>query len=325
MIPMQNLEAFDKHLQVCSLSFPAQCQASSLQFLDPRFLSSVLTLQDIKLSLHKHNLRPGCPAEVRHAAFKHCLSIAHDTARLVSRCHPPDSAANPAVINDSKSLIATSASNVVCTHLWRCILFLLFCEDYHGALLCIQILTLASDTKAIKTVFARNIRSFLENLLRKVQNQKGGSGIVPTEDDLLAQVIGDVPTTPEGNTNAMTSSNPSLSASRSVSVSQSLTPDVSAASIADSERSWAEWEWIERTVLFLYEQQQARSQGSVQSSLHQSDNHAMITHSSASRQSEDSRMAYRTASSEMQSPGERAGSSNMSGGTTSRMAIASII
>ncbi|KAI5304154.1 hypothetical protein KEM56_006788 [Ascosphaera pollenicola] len=329
VIPMPNLEAFDKHVRMCSLSFPLQCQASSTTFLDPRFLPPVLSLQSIGMTLHKHNLSPVCPPEMRHTAFKQCLSIARETACLVARCQPPD--ADPDVINESKSLIASSATSIVCTHLWRCILFLLFCEDYHGALLCIQTCSLISDTKVVKATFARDIRSFIENLIRKLQNQKGETGTVPTDDELLAHAIGDVTTRLEepawtnGIAHHTMSSNPSTSGSRSATGNQSLTPDDSAASVADSDRSWAEWEWIERTVLFLYEQQQAQRQGSAQPPLHQSEDHAMTTHSSASHPSGETRVVYHSVSSQMQSSRERDGGSNMSGGATSRMAIASII
>ncbi|KAI5282863.1 hypothetical protein KEM54_002529, partial [Ascosphaera aggregata] len=200
VIPAQNLEAFDKHLRMYSLSsFPPSCQASSTYYLDPRLLSSVLIVQNTSLALHMHNLASATPAELKHSALKNCHQIAHETASFVSRCCPSDSTTTPDAIDEAKASLASFITSFVCTHLWRCILFLVLCDDYHGAILCVQAIILVNDTKPVKMACARHIRSFLETYLRKLQNHRTETGDVPTDDELVASVISDFHIKPDEN------------------------------------------------------------------------------------------------------------------------------
>ncbi|KAH7040231.1 fungal-specific transcription factor domain-containing protein [Microdochium trichocladiopsis] len=120
ILPKQ-LTALDAHLAYCQRQFPAPCDPASDAKIGPYMLVPLAYLLSARLALHRHNMAPECPRELRVDAIEACTAISADTALLVAR-------------TQSLEDVATS---LLTAHIFRCVLFLLLRGWYDRALTCI--------------------------------------------------------------------------------------------------------------------------------------------------------------------------------------------
>ena len=88
------------------------------------------TCRMLWLVLHRHKLHNPCVCGVRSAGIDECVVAASDTVQLLLRTveAPPSSPESNSA--DTSGLwwshLSTSTSAMLCTHIWRCCLFLCF-------------------------------------------------------------------------------------------------------------------------------------------------------------------------------------------------------
>ncbi|CAG7938064.1 unnamed protein product [Penicillium salamii] len=158
-------ENFDLHFKTCLTTITAQFHPENDQEADPRFLAPVIYLQNARLLLHRRSISPFCPGTVRSSAIDYCVSTALDTAKALARCMHNHST-YPGSGNDLHLLLAGC---ILCTHLSRCTLFLLFRTVYAGTLTCVQALALIGDVRIVKAVCGRYLAFFLRILLAQIR------------------------------------------------------------------------------------------------------------------------------------------------------------
>ncbi|TEA13069.1 putative transcriptional regulatory protein [Colletotrichum sidae] len=121
------LATFDQHFVSCLRAFPPVCDTSSTGQIAPHLLTPFTYLLHARLVLHRHNLAPTCPPDVRLAAMEQCTHTALETASLLSRATPN---------------LADGTTALLTTHTFRCALFLLLAGYWDHATTCLR--TLAS-------------------------------------------------------------------------------------------------------------------------------------------------------------------------------------
>ncbi|KAL7268018.1 hypothetical protein RUND412_009373 [Rhizina undulata] len=185
VISPANLEFFDGHIRSLMSIFPAKYHLNHPQPLEPRFLSPICYLQNCRLVLHRHNL---CfnNAETRTSAIDSCVLASKYTVALLSRAMQNQRNDNN-MICDWQGLVAASATAMLCTHVWRCALFLCFRGHYAEALVCIDFSAAIGDIREINTACGRYLSGFLKLLAQKL-----AAGVnLDSDEGMLALVSGD--------------------------------------------------------------------------------------------------------------------------------------
>nr|ADI24965.1 unknown [Penicillium aethiopicum] len=251
------LETFELHFNTCLATFPSQFHPKTDQDLDPRSLAPVICLQNARLFLHRHNISPFCPDVVRTQAMDYCVSTALDTANILSRCmrnyptHP-----GPPSINDPRSHFASSASSLLCTHIWRCTLLLLFRGEYAAALVCVQALSSIGDMRAVNAACGRYLAFFLRRLLGRIRPSEGHVPDLDRDEEMMAYVSGDMQGTSDGSWVWHGSETGSHLEGMRIP-----TPTASSRQTeTETDADWAGWEWIEKTVQDLFTEQHQQQQ-----------------------------------------------------------------
>lgn len=246
------IDTFERHFDTCLTTFPPSNHPKSDQPLDPRSLAPIIYLQNARLVLHRHNLSPMCPIEARSSALDYCLSTALDTAHLLSRClqRLPDSN------EDRPAVFASAATTMLCTHIWRCTLLLLFRQEYAAALVCAQASALIGDFRAVNAACGRYLAFFLRCLLDRVR-RPGPPADLGRDEELIAYVSGDM----QGSANGGWVWHGSETGSQLEVLSSPLnSPSGAHLETGQEPMDWEGWEWIERTVQYLLSEQQQQQQ-----------------------------------------------------------------
>ncbi|PGH12031.1 hypothetical protein AJ79_04540 [Helicocarpus griseus UAMH5409] len=269
VIPSDTLEVFERHFRMCLPTFPLDYRMEANHYLDPRSLPPIIFMQNTRLVLHRHNLSPRSSPDVRNAALERCQAVARDTIRLLSRCmrspSTPNAAPNTQQPNYWKYLMATAASTILCSHIWRCTLILLLQGDYAGALVCVQASAAIGDARVINAACGRYIAFFLKCLLDRAQ--RGGTANLERDEEMMAYVSGDLQGRPSGswiwqakeNTSSLTVTPPQSASSSNPSPLERHFVDGGRNGAAPEDADGGEWEgwaWVEQTVQFLLTEQQ---------------------------------------------------------------------
>ncbi|KAK2762932.1 hypothetical protein FQN53_007423 [Emmonsiellopsis sp. PD_33] len=266
VISADTLEVFERHFRMCLTNFPPDYRMEATHYLDPRSLSPIIYLQNTRLVLHRHNLSPRSSPEVRHAALDHCLAVAHDTTRLLSRCmRAPAAPSPPYQPNYWRSHMAAAATTILCSHIWRCTLILLLRGDYAGALVCVQTSAAIGDARLVNAACGRYIAFFLKCLLEKGQREDFAS--LERDEEIMAYVSGDLQGQVSGswiwqpnneNGGPLSATPPRSASSTNPSPLKRKFVDGSRNGVTQEEpdRDWEGWAWVEQTVQFLVTEQQ---------------------------------------------------------------------
>lgn len=261
-IARATLQSREEYLQTCLSSFPKTFQPSALEPLDPRMILPLICLQNTRLFLQRHNLSPTCPPDLRLEAVEKCVMIARDTATTLRRCLDPVLSPKPAS-RERPQLLAMAASTLLCMHIWRCLLFLLFRADYAPAIILVQAASAIGGARPVNLCCGRHVEFFLRLLYSRLQ--KGHSGNFDDDEEMIAYVSGDLQSNPDiswvwpsretGRESSKLATSapgiPPFGASRSGSVNL-----VQSASLMEAEtRDWSGWEQVERSVQYLLERQ----------------------------------------------------------------------
>jgi Fungal specific transcription factor domain len=252
------LEAREEYLHNCFSLLPKTFQPSAAEPLDPRTIAPLICLQNARLSLQRHNLAPACPPELRLQAIDKCVMVARDTAMVLSRCLDP--ALSPKQASTERSrLLAISASTMLCMHIWRCLLLLLFRTDYHPAIVLVQAASAIGGARQVNLCCGRYVQFFLRVLYARVQQETPGD--FDNDEELIAYASGDAQNNPENNW-VWQGAESGTESSSFVGTAQALPSDqprsgLQSPVLVDQEAGeWGGWEQVERSVHYLLEQQQ---------------------------------------------------------------------
>lgn len=238
-------ETFELHFNTCLTTITAQFHPENDQEADPRFLAPVIYLQNARLLLHRRSISPFCPGTVRSSAIDYCVSTALDTAKTLARCMHNHST-YPGSGNDLGLLLAGC---VLCTHLWRCTLFLLFRTEYAGALTCVQALALIGDVRIVKAACGRYLAFFLRILLAQIR-AKGHVPDLDRDEEMIAYVSGDMQGTSDGSW--VWHGSETGSQLEGMGYAGRTTPNCAGRPEIETDFDWEGWEWIEKTVQGLH-------------------------------------------------------------------------
>lgn len=248
------LETFERHFTACLATFPSQYHPKSDQYLDPRSLAPIIYLQNARLILHRHNISPFSPREVRSSAMDYCTAATLDTAHLLSRCMRNPTGELQGY--EWQPLFASSAGTLLCTHIWRSALLLLFRQEYSAASVCVQAGAAIGNSRQVNAACGRYIAFFLKCLLGRLQQNPTAD--LERDEEMMTYVSGDMQGTIDGSwvwqgSEAGSELNPMPSSPiSSPPPSQSVWPP------NESKLDWEGWDWIERTIQYLHNEGQRR-------------------------------------------------------------------
>ncbi|KAK4186108.1 putative transcription factor [Podospora australis] len=149
VIAPTRLATFDQHFQSCLRTFPTPCDPASHAPLPVGLLNPLTYLLNARLLLHRHNLLPSCPPDVRQIAVEQCTHTAFETASLLARTTPD---------------LATGATALLTTHIFRCALFLLLTGCLEQATSCIRALAAISHHRDVAVPCGRFLAFFVQAL-----------------------------------------------------------------------------------------------------------------------------------------------------------------
>ncbi|PVH97729.1 hypothetical protein DM02DRAFT_72411 [Periconia macrospinosa] len=202
IITPENLAAHDDDMRAKFALLPPHYSPASDAYLEPSALGPLFAIHFARFQLYRRNLSPVCAPMVRTTAFNSCASIAQDTAKCIQRVlqtssHPESSSSLPSD-KTWQTRVINLASNMMCLHLWRCILILCLRRDFSSALLCTHLLVAIGGVRSINTACGRNASFFLEVLLERLRspipnaiNRPGVDGGGDKDQELLAYASGD--------------------------------------------------------------------------------------------------------------------------------------
>jgi hypothetical protein len=190
-ITPQVLQSFDERFNQALSFFPEPYHPQSDSYLDPSALCSLVPLQFARYQLYRRNMSIVCSGTERLDSIRRCAAVAQDTARYISRTLKGPNP-NAEVERNWRDKIAQIASNMVCVHVWRCILMLCFLGDYHSALGCCVLSSAIGEVREINTACGRNLSFFLDRLLDRKRSGNGGIHQLEHDEEMLAYVSGDM-------------------------------------------------------------------------------------------------------------------------------------
>ena len=191
-VASSSLQDLDVQIQECMSKFPRHHHIHSNESLQLNTVMPVIYLQNARLLLHRQNLAPMCTPDVRSHAIDDCLKISQDTARLVIRMMPEESDMSNLSVSPTRqeATLKSAASAFLCTHIWRCTLFLSFRGDYQAAFHCIKASAAIGNSRVINLSCGRYLEFFLNALLAALQQDQDHG--LDQDPDLVAYLSGDL-------------------------------------------------------------------------------------------------------------------------------------
>lgn len=177
------IKKFEAQLINCMQLFPSQLQPSAGGPLDPLVIAPLIYFQNARILLYRHNISPACSTEQRTTAIENCVTAAQDTARAISRCFE-------FATEDGEHRLRVSATFLICTHLWRCMLFLAFKQSWHAFHLLLRYSALINDSKPVNRSCGRHLDSFLHKLVERYQHDQMQT--LEEDEELIVLLSGDL-------------------------------------------------------------------------------------------------------------------------------------
>ncbi|KAK7948631.1 fungal-specific transcription factor [Apiospora aurea] len=146
------LSAFDTHFANCQRAFPAACDPENPLPIPPHMLMPMAYLLSARLLLHRHNLAPTCPPDIRSNAIAQCSYTAAETAKLIAR---------------TNASLADTATALLTTHIFRSALFLVMTEQHELAGVCIRALKSIDIRRDVAVPCGRFLSLFLSAVANK--------------------------------------------------------------------------------------------------------------------------------------------------------------
>lgn len=203
VIAPQTIRTYDDYFSAVASTFPEPLQTLSSTNLEPHQLTVAFCLDNARFHLYRHNLSVLCAPAERVEAINRCLAVAKDTTRYVSRTFqtppatPPHSDSPEADLHVGRTdqwqaAVKSTALNITCTHLWRCILVLCFRAEFTAALTCVGVSAAIGDLRNVNMACGRHIAFFLETLLERWRSGRANASTLEQDEEMLAYLSGDL-------------------------------------------------------------------------------------------------------------------------------------
>jgi hypothetical protein len=176
---------FEAHLGDCMRLLPRPLQLTANTALDPCILPPLIAFQNTRVMLHRHNLSPSCSVEQRALAIEQCVGASRDTAAILSRCMPPHPQSH-----EWEQRFVLAATTLLCTHMWRCMLFLLFRQLFDGFHVLLRAAATIDDTRSVNVSCGRYIAFFVRRLTERLEQSNNLD--VDQDEELLVYLSADL-------------------------------------------------------------------------------------------------------------------------------------
>lgn len=194
-----------------------------------------------------------------------CVAAARDTVNFLSRAMQYQPGDRFDSGTGSQNLISACATTMLCTHIWRCTLFLCFRGFFTEASICVQVSAAIGDAREVNIACGRNLYGFLRML-----GEKLAAGVNLEQDEgMMALVSGDVQGSTESSWvwngsetgQALNSASPrhdhSHNSGNEYPIANGAT-EISIALSPDETNDWGGWGYIERMLQRLNSEKLAR-------------------------------------------------------------------
>ncbi|KAL9589488.1 MAG: hypothetical protein Q9203_001727 [Teloschistes exilis] len=187
------LRSFDILFAECMDLFPTHHQVNAVGYLDPHQIPPVIYLQNARLVLHRRNLTTRNHLSARLTAKDECTNIAKQTTRYLARSMLDAAGSSPSqTLNNHdrwRGPLISAANAFLCTHIWRCTLFLCFRAEYEDALVCARASATIGNARMVNIACGRYLEFFLRRLVAKLNDGVRG---IEADEEMLALVSGDL-------------------------------------------------------------------------------------------------------------------------------------
>ncbi|KAI4248868.1 MAG: hypothetical protein L6R40_000880 [Gallowayella cf. fulva] len=192
IIPLLTLQSFDLLFDDCMELFPAHHQVNAHGPLDPHQIPPLIYLQNARLILHRHNLSTKIAPSLRSRVADECSNIAKQTAGFLARCMLDGSGLSSHSQGGHEAWrgpFISAANAFLCTHVWRCSLFLCLRAEYEDALVCVRASAAMGSARPVNVACGKYLEFFVQKLLSKLDE---GVNPVDADEEILALVSGDL-------------------------------------------------------------------------------------------------------------------------------------
>ncbi|KAF2677668.1 hypothetical protein K458DRAFT_319228 [Lentithecium fluviatile CBS 122367] len=196
IIPVQALQSSDERFRERSYLLPESFQPESDAYLEPAALSPIFAFQTARFHLYRRNMSPVCQQAERAAALGSCVVVAQDTSKYISRTLQTP-IGNPDSDKSWQTRVAHLASNMICIHIWRCMLVLCLRGDYSAAMMCLHVPAAIGDIRKVNRACGNNLLFFLDRIAERVRHGAGSPQHLEQDEEMLAYASGDLQSTLE--------------------------------------------------------------------------------------------------------------------------------
>ncbi|KAK9375167.1 fungal-specific transcription factor domain-containing protein [Lipomyces chichibuensis] len=203
------LSTFDEYFSQFWNAFPflspeIGVASASEEHLETMSLVPVTVMQNLRLILHRHNMSPYAPPELRTYALDRCALISLETVAFLHRTmvRPPDlSRAMPNPEYSWEDTITRSMTAFQLMNIWRTTLFLIARGMFRHARECVKVSAAVHDHREVNVACGR----YLEGVLVKLRDKVASVGdarsdgtteyVIEADEDMMALVSGDLQAT----------------------------------------------------------------------------------------------------------------------------------
>ncbi|KAK9321953.1 fungal-specific transcription factor domain-containing protein [Lipomyces orientalis] len=207
VIARTTLATFDDYFNQFWNAFPflsPSIGAASDEHLEAMSLVPVTVMQNLRLILHRHNVSPYAPPDLRTYALDRCAIIGLETVAFLQRTMIRPPGPRPML---SKAMrkpehfwadrITQSMTAFQLMNIWRTTLFLIARGLFRHARVCVKVSAAVHDHREVNVACGRYLEGLLVKLrdkLAKIDDAHGDAAeyVIETDEDMMALVSGDL-------------------------------------------------------------------------------------------------------------------------------------
>lgn len=269
VVDHQALRSHDEQFRSSMSLLPEAYRPGSNAVFEVTAIPTVFTILTAQFHLYRRNMTILCHPKERTEALDRCVAVAKDTAKYISRAlHNPS---RPEAEKTWHSRVAPIASNMVCLHLWRCILTLCLRGEYDAALMCLHLSATIGNARKINNACGRHMAFFIYQILDRMHKYTNQSPPLDHDEELLAYASGDAQGSIEHSwvwtrANVSSKTSPQVSPCSSTrhqafdeTMHDALPLRGSPTSVEHTSEVWNDWRRLESAIRQLMEQSRART------------------------------------------------------------------
>lgn len=271
IVHYQAVRSHDEQFRSIMSLLPEAYRPGSNAMFEAAAIPTVFTLLTARFHLYRRNMTILCHPTERSEALDRCVAVAKDTAKYISRAlHCPS---RTEADKSWQARVEPIASNMVCLHLWRCILVLCLRGEYDAALMCLHLASTIGQIRKINSACGKHMAFFVDQILDRLRKKSSEASPPPDHDEeLVAYASGDAQGSLEhawvwaGATKISSKTSPKLSprsTTRGQAVDETmhdgLSRRASCASIEHNNAAWSDWGRVESGIRQLMEESRPRA------------------------------------------------------------------